>query len=78
VRRIEVAKHNGQLHIPKVQRRIRRKILAAAELGECVLVDADGAKLTREQLDEILRDIPPAKVRVIYPREHGIQPEEGR
>ncbi len=78
MRRIEVARHNGQLHVPKVRRRIRRKILAAAELGECVLVDADGAKLTREQLDAILKDIPPAKVRVIYPREHRIQPGETR
>ena len=78
MRRIEVAKHNGQLHVPKVRRRVRRKILAAAELGECVLVDADGARLTRDQLDEILRDIPPGKVRVIYPREHGTQPGESQ
>jgi hypothetical protein len=41
------------------------------EIGECVLVDADGAHLNREELAEILTEIPPAKVRVIFPREHG-------
>lgn len=78
MKRVELARHNSQWHLPKVRARVRRKILAAAELGECVLVDADGAKLTWEQLDEILQDIPPAKVRVIYPREHGIKPGESR
>jgi hypothetical protein len=72
--RVKIARHNGQLHVLKVRRRLRRKILAAAELGECVLVDADGARLTPEELAEILEGIPLAKVRVIHPREHGVKP----
>jgi hypothetical protein len=73
VRRVEVARHNGQLHISKVRQRIRRKLLAAAEIGECVLLDADGAELSKEELSEILEGISALKVRIIYPRAHGIE-----
>jgi len=70
MRRVELAEHNGQLHLDKVRVRLRRKLISAISQGECLLIDADKAAIGRSGLEEIIGGLPENKAKVIRPYAH--------
>ena len=64
MRRLELSVYQGQLENRGVIRRLRRKILKAAEQGECLVVDGEGLDTSIANLRELLRGHDPSKVKL--------------